>query len=320
LLRLPNWIGDAVMTLPALRALLRPDDEYRFVAHPRAHPVYRLLVGEDRLLAAGGATAPFRLASTLRAFAPHRAVVFPASFAGGLLARLSGAPRRLGRRAGPRDPFFTDLLPPEDRETPLWRTHLDLARAAGGHATGRPDFTLEPGAAAREAAARLVPMAGAVALAPGAVYGPAKQWPVPAFAELADRLRRRGIPVVAVGGPADAADTARLGADVDLAGRTDLAEAIAVLARCRAAVTNDSGAMHLARAAGTPVVALFGSSSPRWTGPTEPEGRALTLGLACSPCFARRCPLPGERRLRCLRDLTVDEVDRNLQEVLEGAA
>ena len=320
LLRLPNWIGDAVMTLPALRALLRPGDEYRFVAHPRAHPIYRLLVGEERLLAAHGAAAPFRLAGELRAFAPHRAVVFPAAFSGGLLARLSGASRRLGRRAGIRDGLLTDLLPAEDRAQALWKTHLDLARAAGGRETGDPDFTLDPGDGARETAARLLPEEGAVALAPGAVYGPAKQWPVPAFAELAARLRRRGIPVVAVGGPTDAADTARLGADVDLAGRTDLAEAIAVLARCRAAVTNDSGALHLARAAGTPVVAVFGSSSPAWTGPTAAEGRALSLGLACSPCFSRRCPLAGEERLRCLRDLPVDLVDRTLQELLEGVA
>ncbi len=81
-----------------------------------------------------------------------------------------------------------------------------------------------------------------------------------------------------------------------------------MLVRMRVLVTNDSGALHLARAAGTPVVGLFGSTSPRWTGPEPEEGTALWLGLECSPCFRRECPLAGDDHLRCLRDLGVEPV------------
>jgi len=129
------------------------------------------------------------------------------------------------------------------------------------------------------------------------------------YRELAARLQARGCVVLGVGGPGDRELTRGLGADVDLAGRTTLPEMIAVLAGCRAVVSNDSGAMHLARAAGTPVVAVFGSSSPDWTAPTTGEGEVIRRTLSCSPCFQRECPLEGGEHLRCLREITVDEVE-----------
>jgi heptosyltransferase-2 len=130
------------------------------------------------------------------------------------------------------------------------------------------------------------------------------------FLRLARSLVQRGVPVIVVGGAPDRDAGHRLaGAGaLDLTGRTSLREAVAVLARARVLVTNDSGALHLGRAAGTRVVGLFGSSSPLWTGPEPGEGEALWLGLPCSPCFRRRCPLHGDAVLRCLRDLPVETV------------
>lgn len=95
---------------------------------------------------------------------------------------------------------------------------------------------------------------------------------------------------------------------IDLTGKTNLLETIAALGQTNLLVTNDSGALHLARAAGTPVVALFGSSSPIWTGPEEREGDVLRHEVPCSPCFKRECPLKGQDHLRCLHGISVDAV------------
>ncbi len=320
--RLPNWIGDAVMALPALRSL--PPGERIGAAHPRVLPLYAAAGLFTEILPAHGGRAPLELREPLRRFAPDRAVVFTEAISGAALARASGAGLRLGRGRGVLGPLLTHRLPPGRRDRPLWRQYLELVEAVGGSATGEPDFTLPPGDETSARAARLLePLSGrsAVVLAPGASYGPAKQWPVERFEDLARRLARRGVATVAMGGSAETGAGARLAraGALDLTGRTDLLTAVAVLARAQAAVTNDSGALHLARAAGAPVVAVFGSSSPLWTGPEPEEGEAVWLGLACSPCFRRRCPLAAGDHLRCLLDVPVDRVLEALAPRLESA-
>jgi len=310
-LRLPNWIGDAVMVLPALRSL--PPGERIAAAHPRVLPLYAATGLFREALAARGARAPLELRAPLRRFGPDRAVVFTEAVSGAAAARASGARLRLGRGGPAHDAFLTHRLPRARRDRPLWREYLELAEAAGGRTGAEPDFRVPPGAeASARAEALLVPLGGrpAVALAPGASYGPAKQWPPDRFEELARRLAGRGVGPVVVGGPGEREEGARLAraGALDLTGRTDLLTAVAVLARAGAAVTNDSGALHLARAAGTPVVAVFGSSSPVWTGPGPGEGEAVWLGLSCSPCFRRRCPLGGGEHLRCLTGIAPERV------------
>jgi heptosyltransferase-2 len=310
-LRLPNWIGDAVMVLPALRAL--PGGEWIGAAHPRVVPLYAAAGLFTELLPARGARAPLELRERLRRFAPDRALVFTEAVSGAAAARASGARLRLGRGGRAHRTLLTHRLPRGRRDRPLWREYLELAEAAGGRAGETPDFRIPPGAeASARAETLLAPLAGrpAVALAPGASYGPAKQWPLERFEDLAGRLARRDVGTVVVGGRGERGDGARLAraGALDLTGRTDLLTAVAVLARAAATVTNDSGALHLARAAGVPVVAVFGSSSPLWTGPEPGEGEAIWLGLTCSPCFRRRCPLAGDDRLRCLLDVPVERV------------
>lgn len=325
LLRLPNWIGDAVLVLPALRALPREGQVRLGVAHPRVLDLYRASGLLDTLWPAEGWRAPAVLAGRLRRWKPDRAVVFTEALSGALLARAAGPRHRLGpgREAGRGRLTRTPDRPGRGR--PLWRHYADLAVRAGGRPVASPDFRIDPGpAAAARARDLLAPVGGegAVALAPGAAYGPAKQWPLECFAALGRELRSRGTPVVVVGsereGEAGAA-LAGLGA-LDATGATGLLEAIALLARCRVLVTNDSGALHLARAAGTPVVALFGSTSPLWTGPEPGEGETLWLGLPCSPCFRRRCPLSGDSHLRCLREIGVEAVLAALERATRHAS
>ncbi len=151
----------------------------------------------------------------------------------------------------------------------------------------------------------------AVALLPGAEYGPAKQWPPEYFADLAGRLAGVGLAVWVLGSDKErelgericsAAGNNRV---TSLCGRTTLAEVVDVLAATRVAVSNDSGLLHVAAAVGAFVVGLYGSSSPRMTPPLTPGQHVFYRGLECSPCFERVCPLG---HLRCLRDITVDEV------------
>ena len=155
-----------------------------------------------------------------------------------------------------------------------------------------------------------------VVLAPGAEYGPAKRWPAGHFAELARALEE---PVVLLGSAKenpicqDVAAGAGAGKCLNLAGQTSLADAFALIAGCRAIVSNDSGLMHVAAAFGVPQVALFGSSSPLHTPPLNEQARVVWLKqepsyqppLDCAPCFQRECPL-GHRR--CLVDITPQHV------------
>jgi len=138
-----------------------------------------------------------------------------------------------------------------------------------------------------------------VVLCPGAEYGPAKRWPY--FNELAARL---DMPVVLLGSAGDLEDNRKV-RGLNLIGKTSLDDAIDLIAKAAAVVSNDSGLMHVAEAAGRPLVALFGSSSPEHTGPQSPSARVLWLRPECSPCFEPVCPLG---HFRCMNELSVEQV------------
>jgi heptosyltransferase-2 len=148
-----------------------------------------------------------------------------------------------------------------------------------------------------------VPEAYAV-LCPGAEYGPAKRWPY--FEGLSREL---SLEKVVLGSPKDL-EASRGVEGIGLVGRTTLDEAIDLIAGARFVVSNDSGLMHVAAALGRPLVALFGSSSPRHTPPLSAAARVLWLQVECSPCFQRECPLG---HFRCMREMTVERVRKEIQ-------
>lgn len=142
-------------------------------------------------------------------------------------------------------------------------------------------------------------------LCPGAEFGPAKRWPAEYYAELAMKLRAAGFTVWLMGSQADqsvaqAILEASPGCAIDLTGRTDLASAIDLIGGAHVVVSNDSGLMHIAAALDRPLVALFGSSSPKHTPPRTGKARVQYLAIECSPCFERVCPLG---HFRCMREL-----------------
>lgn len=154
----------------------------------------------------------------------------------------------------------------------------------------------------------------AVALMPGAEYGPAKQWPVAYFRELADKLVASGKQVWVLGGLKDAEAGTEIAASGladlhNLCGKTQLADVVDLLAAAEAAVTNDSGLMHVAAAVGTKVHAIYGSSSPAYTPPLTNNSEIHYLQLDCSPCFKRTCPLG---HTNCLRQLSVEQILKEL--------
>jgi heptosyltransferase-2 len=150
-----------------------------------------------------------------------------------------------------------------------------------------------------------------VAFCPGAEYGPAKRWPARHFAALADIAEGAGAIIWLVGSPKDAAIGEEICAATrarrvhNLCGRTSLADAVDLLATAAIVVSNDSGLMHVAAALDRPLIALYGSSSPEFTPPLSADATIVRLGLGCSPCFERECPLG---HLRCLTEIAPERV------------
>ncbi len=330
----PQWIGDAIVSLPLISRLAKTRGHIDVMAVPAVEAVYRCSPDVRRVV-----TAPFvhgKLQWGLRRqIARHLvgqyalAVVLPNSLKSALIPWWAGIDRRRGMRGEARSLLLHEVRNPprSDGHRPDMLAHyLQLAddppRLEDIDAMDRdrprmtiPDATL---AGAHDP--------GLLALCPGAEYGPAKQWPVEGFAEvaaawldsrgaIADRRDRK---VIVLGGPREAAlgeslramAVTRLGHDPgdrirNLCGVTTLLEAFAWLARAGQAVSNDSGLMHAAAALDVPVVAIFGSTDPRHTPPHSPHARVVSLGLSCSPCFARTCPLGTTA---CLRDIHPQQI------------
>jgi heptosyltransferase-2 len=310
--RMPNWLGDAVMALPAVAGLRR--------AYPDAHLAVAAIAAVAPMFAEESPARPQQVlvvdkpteAVTLRAHGFDTIVLFPNSFRSAWVARQSGIPHRWGYGAGLRGPLLTRTVARPRREIHQSEYYSELVRALGvAVETTVPRITPTP-----ETAARAERLLGAlsrplVGFAPGAAYGHAKRWPPDRVAEVIVRLaRERDAVCVLVGAAADRdagrAIESSLPPDVrvvNVIGRTDLRLLIGVLARCRAFVSNDSGAMHLAAAAGVPVTAIFGPTNERATSPLGGHD-VLLEPVFCRPCMLRECPIDH----RCMKRISSDAV------------
>jgi heptosyltransferase II len=318
----PNWLGDAVMALPAIADVRRHFASARLVVAVRRSvaDLFRLVPGVDSLVSADPAGVRDVHAST--------AILFPNSFASAWLVTRAGIPERWGYAADLRSRLLTRAVPRP--RTPLHQGayYQHLVRELGLE-TGplEPALTIPP-AAVDDARAVLVArgwdsVSPLIVLAPGAAYGKAKQWIPSHVVRLAtDLARHRHAACALVGSRGDAATTAAVRAAVpadcrsrilDLAGATTLPVLAALLSLSRACVANDSGAMHLAAAAGVPIVATFGSTNEHATSPLARAGtpiEVLTNPVWCRPCMLRECPIDH----RCMRGIepwrVLEAVDR----------
>jgi heptosyltransferase-2 len=300
----PNWLGDAVMALPAIADVRRalPKTTIDVFARSSIAPLFRLGRDVDAVVTR----------EVPRGGKYSAALLLTNSFQTALAARRAGIQERWGYRGDWRSALLTRsvLAPPDTMHQAASYQYLTRS-------LGFPSGPIEPVLAARDEARtegrQLLVSSGwdgvapLVALAPGAAYGGAKRWPEASFAELAASLTRDGVRAVLIGGPSDNVQERFAGAaPIDLIGRTDLQALAGVLLQCRALVTNDSGAMHFAAALGVKVVAMFGPTDERVTRPMAKDGQAiiLTRDVWCRPCLHRECPLTHA----CMRDLSVGAV------------
>ncbi len=328
--RLPTWLGDTIMALPVLRAAARAVDQ---------PPVFWGPPGRDDLLRHSGLAfdyLPYRRSGGLRGISDaihvtaelrHRdaaaALLLPNAFEPALLVRAAGVPRRVGFDTDGRGALLTDRV---SEPMPRHAVHeADRFARLAEHLGWTPqpdDHLLRAGPELLERADALLPPGDSyVGLVAGSANAPAKRWPVAAYAELAGRAHTRwGAVPVLLGAADDRATNRQIAelvdvASIDLSG-CDLTDLAAALLRCRAVVSNDTGAAHLAAALGCPTAVLFGPTDPARSGPRGPAVVSLSAQLFCQPCFYGECPLEH----RCMSELSVDDVLETLRPFWQGDA
>lgn len=333
MVRATNWIGDAVMSLPALEALQArfPEAEIVPVAKPWVSSVYEHYPGSRRHIvydSEGEHRGPSGFAKFIRQLREEQfdaAILFQNAFHAAWMTWRARIPNRIGYARDSRAPFLTDAVeaPPPAAYRHQSFYYLHLLFRSGIIARPEPprpltDAWLRISSKERGWAAEYLESLGLqgprflLALIPGAAYGPAKRWPADRFAELADRLiTSLNADVLIFGSPAEKPLAEQVAQEMShtpviLAGETTLAQSMSLLEQCRLVVTNDSGSMHVAAALALPVTAVFGSTDWRATGPLGPYARVIQHSVPCSPCGLRVCPID----FRCMEGVTVDRAYR----------
>ena len=245
-----------------------------------------------------------------------RAYVLPGSWKSALIPFFARIPRRFGNLREMRYGLLTDIVAlPEAVKRRTAQAYFGLAQ---GGAFRAPKLTVDATNQAALLGGFGLRAEKFVAIMPGAEFGPAKRWPSESYAGLALDMMAKGFQVALLGSKNDANVTAEIAAlapgVVDLAGKTRLEDAIDLISAARLAVSNDSGLMHVAAAVGTPIVAVYGSTSPQNTPPLAEHRELVWLGLSCSPCHKKICPLG---HLNCLKTLDVARVAAAADRLLE---
>jgi heptosyltransferase-2 len=333
LVRAANWIGDAVMSLPALSAIRErfPEAEITVLARPWVAALYENESSIDQVLPLTGApgardwAAKWQLVHRLRREHFDLAVLFPNSFESAAVVRLAGVRRIVGYARDGRSPLLSRAVPtPRAGEIPRHESYyyLELLRRAS-LIDAVPEVTairLDRIPEARQRGEALFAARGlslpVIGVSPGAAYGGAKRWLPERFAESARAISKELGGAIAVFG--SAAETvlcdqvARAAGGRSFAGRTTLREFIDMTAACRVFLTNDSGAMHIAGATGVPSVTIFGPTDEFATGPLGPAAAVIREPVECAPCLLRECPIDH----RCMTRVTAERVARAAEDLL----
>ena len=329
LVRATNWVGDAIMALPALRALRAAfaGASISVLARPYVAEIYAgqgiadALIPYDSCGIHAGFRGRERLAVELRAENFDAALLLQNAFDAAWLAWRARIPQRIGYARDARSLLLTKaVLVPKPGEIPAHEQfyYLELLRRAGWlkNYSGEKHVTLRVAPQTLENAERSLLLAGArpqklrIAIGAGASYGSAKCWPPARFAEVANRLAAQfDADAILFGTAAEKEVSAAISAGlrrppIDLTGKTAIADLPALLSCCHLFIGNDSGAMHVAAAVGLPVVAIFGPTDSNGTAPVTPRCTIVQEKPHCSPCFLRHCPIDH----RCMKRITSDMV------------
>jgi len=353
LIRGVNWLGDAVMSTPALMRLREtyPNARITLLCHQKLQELWEAHPAVDQVLVFSSEDSLWAISRRLARHKFDAAILFPNSPRSAMQVWLARVPVIVGMAAPWRNWMLTHAIPARRGHVPMRKRtpkeihylqsgrikpepppppaahhlyhYLHIVAAVGANPEPLAPLVAVPPAIQERIQNRLGPLSGPlIGICPGAEYGPAKRWPKENFIKLALELYQRwNATIVLLGGHHDAHTTAIIAKSAgdkvrDWAGQTSLGELAAVLKACRVVVANDSGPMHLAAAVGTPVVALFGSTSPLLTAPGLPGDKMHTIlwqQAPCSPCFLRECPTD----FRCLKEMTVDQVLKALAPLLD---
>lgn len=311
----PSWVGDMVMAQSLFMALKQrfPDLQIDVLAPAWSKPILAAMPEvraaiemplQHGELALG---KRYQLGKALRAKAYDWAIVLPRSLKAALVPFWANIPVRTGFKGEMRYGLLNDIRP-LDKTVLTMTVQRFVALGLAKDAALPPEIQPPRLTSSRSLS---VVEGSLLALCPGAEYGAAKRWPADYYAQVAQHYIAQGGQVILLGSAKDAPVTAQIVAAVnspacqDLAGKTSLQEVLGLLAQATQVVSNDSGLMHVAAALGTPVIAVYGSSDPTYTPPLSDKAQIFYLGLPCSPCFKRECPLG---HLDCLKKITPQQV------------
>lgn len=322
LIRGTNWIGDAVLTLPAVAAVRAtyPKTHIAMLVKPWVADIYRLFSDLDEIIIYenkfDNPAGVLRLARTLKQKKFDAAILLQNAIEAAIIALVAGIPLRAGYDSDARGLLLTH---PVRRTREVKKVHqtdyyLEMVKALGCMSVPK-EMHMETKINvldARNILSKFVPDAdkAIIGIAPGATYGPAKKWSPERFAEVADRLGKKfSAQVIIMGGKSDdetarAVQKAAESKLINLAGKTTLREAIYLISRCRLFISNDSGLMHVAGALNVPTIAVFGSTNPTTTSPVGRNSVIVRHDVPCSPCLKKTCPTD----FRCMRLVSVEDV------------
>jgi heptosyltransferase II len=314
LIRSSNWLGDAVMSVPAVCAIKngRPDAHVTIAAPEKIAPMWKLVPEVDTIIPLESSLLP--AIRSLRRRPPFdAAILFPNSLRVALETWLSGIPRRVAYSGHWRRWLLNQIVPVPRKPGPPEHHSLRFLRIA--RECGADTFDSDRSLAGVQYSTSKVQIAInrepiKIGLCPGAEYGPTKRWLPERFADVAERISAQSsVQWILFGTPRDTTIGDQIGAAlgdhcVNRVGQTTLDQLIDELRKCRLLLTNDTGTMHLAALLGVPVVAIFGSTEPRLTGPLGNGHIVLRHHVDCSPCFLPECPID----FRCMKAVSVQEV------------
>jgi len=330
LMRGPNWVGDSVLAIPAMKAVRAkfPEAEITLLVRPWVAGVFKEAPFIDHLWSEprpAGMGDWIRIAGGIRRKRFDLALLFPNSFESAAMMFLGRVPQRVGYATDARGWLLTNSLKAGRKGRHQVHYYLDLAVALSAD-VDRPSIEIEASAEEKAQAGSLLLSEGIpqgrhfLVLNPGAAYGSAKRWSEEGFAEAGDTLAEEfGLDVAIVGSEVERSIAERIKQRMRsrvavLNGKTSLETLIGVISRSSLVLTNDSGPMHVAAALGVPTVAIFGATDDAVTGPFGSRTRVVKEPVECSPCMLRECPIDH----RCMVRVAAEAVCTAARDVMHG--